>query len=133
MSTQWYAAGQDALWSNVTNLNNDVIHAAEGCAGYFAIFSSKQAGTLYPDVSITRNPHRTPLGRAPEGGGDMMAIKTRGRSDIPGAIGIGLITLGFFIPPMFTLTLLAGLTLCIYAAIMGLREKRTPARPDSKG
>jgi len=62
-----------------------------------------------------------------------MAIKTRGRSDIPGAVGIGLIALGFSIPPMFMLMLLVGLTLCVVAAIMGLREKRTPARPDSNG
>ena len=61
-----------------------------------------------------------------------MAIKTRGRSDIPGAIGIGLITLGFFKARMFLLMLLVGLSLCIAAAVMGLREKGMPPRPDGK-
>jgi hypothetical protein len=43
-------------WANRTNLKGGVFHDAEGCAGYIAVFSSTQSGTLYPDVSITRNP-----------------------------------------------------------------------------
>ncbi len=48
----WAAVG----WQNRTNLQNGVFHEAEGCAGYFAVFFSAQAGTLYPDVRITRKP-----------------------------------------------------------------------------
>jgi len=43
-------------WTNQTELQNGVFHQAEGCAGYFAVFFSAQAGTLYPNVRITRNP-----------------------------------------------------------------------------
>ena len=36
-------------------LSND-FHLAEGCASYLAIFYSTQAGTIYPDQTITYNP-----------------------------------------------------------------------------
>jgi hypothetical protein len=49
-------------WKNLTHLEGGVFHDAEGCAGYFAIFSSQQAGILYPDVSIVRNPSSHPTG-----------------------------------------------------------------------
>lgn len=48
----WHGWG----WRNRTRLNGGVFHDAEGCAGYLAVFFSDQAGILYPDVSITRNP-----------------------------------------------------------------------------
>ena len=50
-----YCAAHGVWWQDLTSLH-DVFHDAEGCAGYLAVFTSKQAGTLYPDVSITRNP-----------------------------------------------------------------------------
>ena len=37
-------------------------HDAEGCAGYFAVFTSERAGTLYPDVWVTRHPALAPTG-----------------------------------------------------------------------
>jgi hypothetical protein len=43
-------------WPNRTRLVDGVFHNAEGCAGYFAVFSSDQAGILYPNVSIDRHP-----------------------------------------------------------------------------
>ena len=49
-------------WHNRTHLNGGVFHDAEGCAGYLAVFWSNQAGTLYPKVSITRNPAPHPTG-----------------------------------------------------------------------
>lgn len=51
-----YCAAHWVGWQDLTSLHNGVFHDAEGCAGYLAVFTSKQAGTLYPDVSITRNP-----------------------------------------------------------------------------
>jgi hypothetical protein len=50
------ACGANGIgWQNQTELNG-VFHDAEGCAGYIAVFVSKQPGTLYPNVSVTRNP-----------------------------------------------------------------------------
>jgi hypothetical protein len=54
----WKSGGCDAhwyWWQDRMSLD-DVFHDAEGCAGYLAVFTSKETGTLYPDVSITRNP-----------------------------------------------------------------------------
>jgi len=48
----WHAWG----WQDRTSLHGGVFHDAEGCAGYLAVFFSDQTGTLYPDVSIARNP-----------------------------------------------------------------------------
>jgi hypothetical protein len=48
----WTAVG----WENRTSLTNGIFHAAEGCAGYIAVFFSTQFGTLYPDVRVTRRP-----------------------------------------------------------------------------
>jgi hypothetical protein len=48
----WRAWG----WEDRTNLEGGIFHDAEGCAGYIAVFFSEQAGTLYPDVSVTRHP-----------------------------------------------------------------------------
>jgi len=50
---EWHAA---AGWEDRTSLDNAVFHDAEGCAGYMAVFVSDEAGTLYPDVRVTRNP-----------------------------------------------------------------------------
>jgi hypothetical protein len=57
-----YCAWRGVGWQDQTNLLDGVFHDAEGCAGYIAVFFSKQAGTLYPDVSITRNPAAQPTG-----------------------------------------------------------------------
>jgi hypothetical protein len=57
-----YCAWRAVGWENRTRLDNGVFHAAEGCAGYFAVFFSNQAGTLYPDVRITRKPAAHPTG-----------------------------------------------------------------------
>ncbi len=57
-----YCAAHWVWWQDLTNLHNGVFHDAEGCAGYVAVFSSKLPGTLYPDVSITRNPAPDPTG-----------------------------------------------------------------------
>ncbi len=43
-------------WDNRTSLSGGVFHDAEGCAGYLAVFTADQYGTLYPDIRITRNP-----------------------------------------------------------------------------
>jgi hypothetical protein len=48
----WTAVG----WEDRTVLSNGIFHAAEGCAGYIAVFFSTQFGTLYPDVRVTRRP-----------------------------------------------------------------------------
>lgn len=48
----WHARG----WEDRTRLTNGIFHEAEGCAGYIAVFFSDQAGILFPDVTITRNP-----------------------------------------------------------------------------
>jgi hypothetical protein len=48
-------------WANQTTLQA-VFNGAEGCAGYLAVWSSTQAGTLYPDVRVTRNPSATITG-----------------------------------------------------------------------
>jgi hypothetical protein len=48
----WTAVG----WENRTALANGIFRAAEGCAGYIAVFFSSRAGTLYPDVRVTRRP-----------------------------------------------------------------------------
>src|SRR6266446_7928010 len=53
----WHGIG----WQARTNLDA-VFHDAEGCAGYIAVFTSDQAGTLYPDVSVTRNAAPQPTG-----------------------------------------------------------------------
>ena len=50
-----YCAWHGVGWENQTSLNG-VFHDAEGCAGYFAVFVSNRAGTLYPNVRVTRNP-----------------------------------------------------------------------------
>ena len=57
-----YCAAHWVWWEDFTTLNNGVFHDAEGCGGYLAVFTSKQAGTLYPDVRITRNPSAVPTG-----------------------------------------------------------------------
>jgi len=49
-------------WSPRTLLTGGVFHDAEGCAGYIAVFSSEQAGILYPNVSIDRHPASHPTG-----------------------------------------------------------------------
>jgi len=51
-----YCSSHWVWWQDRTSLKNGVFHAAEGCGGYVSVFTSEQAGTLYPDVSITRNP-----------------------------------------------------------------------------
>jgi len=43
-------------WEDRTSLMGGVFYDAEGCAGYLAVFSSDQYGTLFPDVRVTRNP-----------------------------------------------------------------------------
>lgn len=57
-----YCAAQSVGWQDLTSLENGIFHDAEGCAGYVAVFTSKEAGILYPDVSITRNPAPQPTG-----------------------------------------------------------------------
>ena len=54
----WHGLG----WEDRTRLDNGIFHQAEGCAGYIAVFFSNQAGTLYPDVSVTRNPAKHTTG-----------------------------------------------------------------------
>jgi hypothetical protein len=49
-------------WDPTTSVSGAVFHDAEGCAGYIAVFYSTEAGTLYPDISITRNPASVPTG-----------------------------------------------------------------------
>jgi hypothetical protein len=49
-------------WDDQTSLANGVFHDAEGCAGYLAVFTSDEHGTLYPDIRITRNPAPAPTG-----------------------------------------------------------------------
>ena len=49
------------VWRDRTNLDA-VFHGAEGCAGYIAVFEASQAGTLYPNVAVTRNPAPEPTG-----------------------------------------------------------------------
>ena len=41
---------------------NGVFHDAEGCAGYIVVFVSDHAGTLYPNVTVSRNPAAYPTG-----------------------------------------------------------------------
>ena len=41
-------------WDDKTKLNA-VFHEAEGCADYLAVYVSDEPGTLYPEVSVTRN------------------------------------------------------------------------------
>jgi hypothetical protein len=53
----WHGVG----WESRTHVNG-VFHDAEGCAGYISVFVSDEAGTLYPKVSITRNPAAEPTG-----------------------------------------------------------------------
>lgn len=48
-------------WQNRRSLN-DVFHAAEGCADYLAVFTTTETGTLYPNISVTRNPAPRPTG-----------------------------------------------------------------------
>lgn len=43
-------------WRNRTELLRGTFHDAEGCAAYLAVFQSQQAGTLYPNIRVTRNP-----------------------------------------------------------------------------
>jgi hypothetical protein len=57
-----YCAAHWVWWQDRTNVTGAVFHDAEGCAGYLAVFSSDEAGILYPDVSITRNPAPTATG-----------------------------------------------------------------------
>jgi len=54
----WHAVG----WGPRATLKNGTFHGAEGCGGYVALFYSAQAGTIYPDVSITRHPADHPTG-----------------------------------------------------------------------
>jgi hypothetical protein len=49
-------------WQNRTSLKGAIFHSAEGCAGYLAVFTSSRAGTLYPDVRVTRHPAPHPTG-----------------------------------------------------------------------
>ena len=49
------------VWRDRTDLDA-VFHEAEGCAGYFAVWEASQPGTLYPNVSVTRNPTPQPTG-----------------------------------------------------------------------
>jgi len=49
------------VWRDRTDLDT-VFHQAEGCAGYFAVWEASQPGTLYPNVSVTRNPAPQPTG-----------------------------------------------------------------------
>jgi hypothetical protein len=49
------------VWRDRTELDA-VFHSAEGCASYIAVWSSTQPGTLYPSVSVTRNPAPNPTG-----------------------------------------------------------------------
>jgi len=49
------------VWRDRTTLDA-VFHNAEGCAGYIAVFEASQAGTLYPNVAVTRNPAPEPTG-----------------------------------------------------------------------
>jgi hypothetical protein len=53
----WHGIG----WQSRTDLDA-VFHDAEGCAGYIAVFTSPQPGTLYPNVSVTRNAAPQPTG-----------------------------------------------------------------------
>ncbi|MDP9295790.1 MAG: hypothetical protein M3O88_03705 [Actinomycetota bacterium] len=53
----WHGIG----WQSRTDLDA-VFHDAEGCAGYIAVFTSDQPGTLYPNVSVTRNAASQPTG-----------------------------------------------------------------------
>jgi hypothetical protein len=48
-------------WEKRTSLRA-VLHEAEGCAGYLAVFTSERAGRLYPDVWVTRNSATHPTG-----------------------------------------------------------------------
>jgi hypothetical protein len=43
------------VWRDRTELDA-VFHGAEGCAGYIAVWEASEAGTLYPNVAVTRNP-----------------------------------------------------------------------------
>ena len=57
---------QNCAWhglsfENRTKLDR-LFHDAEGCAGYFAVFTAERAGTLYPDVWVTRHPALAPTG-----------------------------------------------------------------------
>lgn len=56
-------------WEKRTELNGGVFHDAEGCAGYIAVFFSDQAGTLTPNIRVTRNPASTPTGVCASGTG----------------------------------------------------------------
>jgi hypothetical protein len=49
-------------WQDQTTLLIGAFHDAEGCAGYLAVWTSKESGTLYPDVSVTRHPATHPTG-----------------------------------------------------------------------
>jgi hypothetical protein len=49
------------VWRDRTTLDT-VFHGAEGCAGYIAVWESSQAGTLYPNVAVTRSPAAQPTG-----------------------------------------------------------------------
>jgi hypothetical protein len=48
-------------WRDRTQLDA-VFHGAEGCAGYVAVWETGQAGTLYPNVAVTRHPAPEPTG-----------------------------------------------------------------------
>jgi hypothetical protein len=52
---------QGQTWENQRKLD-EFLHQAEGCAGYFTVFTSEQSGRLYPDIWVTRNPASLPTG-----------------------------------------------------------------------
>jgi hypothetical protein len=54
-------AANGLVWRDRTELSA-VFHAAEGCAGYIAVWTATQPGTLYPEVSVTRNAAPQPTG-----------------------------------------------------------------------
>ena len=45
-----------------TSLTNGEFTLAEGCGGYISVYQSTQNGVIYPDVSVTYNPARSPTG-----------------------------------------------------------------------
>lgn len=49
-------------WQNRKQVKDGWFRRAEGCAGYVAVFTSTESGTLYPDISITRRPASKPTG-----------------------------------------------------------------------
>lgn len=43
-------------WRDTRRVDASDFHLAEGCAGYLAVITSKQAGIFYPDISVTYDP-----------------------------------------------------------------------------